>query len=307
MSFLSALLIIISSLSQQSLTIDDLSAPEAIKISYEGDIIEEPISLGMIIKAKSALVLDNQNNNIVFAKNPQEVSSIASLTKLMSNIIIWESITENKKGKELDTFLNKQCPLVKEEDKEARKISIYPGESAKIKDLIEVNLIASVNNATQSLANLVEKDILPEKKFVDLMNEKAKILKMTHTYFYEPTGLNPQNKSTAEDLAILTDYFFKIDNFKKISQMKSISFPIFNKTQTHYLYFKNTNELLDNFISVYGKTGYLEESGYCFAGKFEVNGNEYTIVLLGDPSSEERFQDIKALTWWVEKNQKAKI
>lgn len=287
-------------LSQPLLATNSLSVPEVILASNREEAISGPLSLGMDIRAKSALVLDDQGE-VMFAKNPKEILPPASLTKLMSSVIIWETLNSEDTPKQEKSLLkNRLCPILAEKDKAARQIKVYSKESAKIEDLLKASLVASINNANQSIVEFLEKNILAEEKFVDLMNQKAKSLGMKDTYFYDSTGLDSNNQSTAEDLSLLINYFCQIEELKEIIQMKDVQFPVFNGQQTRYIYLKNTNELLDSFIPVYGKTGYLEESGHCFAGKFQVKGKNFTIVLLGAPSSEERFQDIKALTWWIE-------
>ena len=302
-SFFAVFLTTISLLAQPALATDIFSVPEIIFSSNAQDV-PNPSSLGMDIKAKSALILDNQSN-VVFAKNEDEILPIASLTKLMSNLIIWESLKKQISLEEQDNFSSpfwsELVSIIPEKDKKAAQILAYPGDFAKKKDLLQANLVASANNATQSLVSLIEKN-LPYGQFMDLMNQKAKSLGMKNTYFYEPTGLDPRNHSTAKDLSLLVGEFYKIKVFKEIARIKHLSVPVFNKSSTRYVYLRNTNELLDSFIPVYGKTGYLEESGYCFAGQFRVKGRDYTIVLLGSPTSKSRFNDIKALTWWVEKN-----
>lgn len=298
MNFFSVLLVIISLISQPLLAVDNLSVPELMLASNREEAISGSLSLGMDIKAKSALVLDDQGE-VIFAKNSKEISPPASLTKLMSSIIIWETL-ETVSPQEENSLKDRLCPIYPEKDETARQIKVYSQESAKVEDLLRASLIASINNANQSLVEFLEKNVLTEEKFIDLMNEKAKFLGMEDTYFYDTTGLNVNNQSTAEDLALLINHFYKIEELKEIIQMEDIQFPVFNGQQTRYVYLKNTNELLDSFIPVYGKTGYLEESGYCFAGKFQAKGKDFTLVLLGAPSSEERFQDIKALTWWIE-------
>jgi len=291
MPMLVLLLNILNLFNQPDFTLDKAVIPEPVVFLEQNtstDLAEK--SIGMEIRAESALLVDNNTGNILFSKDPEKKHSLASLTKLLTNLLFWEYLDQEK--------WDEKCLVLPEEDKQAAQIFVYQGETARIKDLIEANLVASLNNATQSLVNCLEND-LKEMDFAELMNEKAKEIGMKNSVFVEPTGLSPNNVSTAEDVYLLINEFFKIKGLQEILKKKAVRFPIFHDGVSRYVYFEATNELLASFIPVYGKTGYLEESGYCFAGKFYINKNEYTVIILGEPSSEDRFNDIKALTWWV--------
>ena len=251
---------------------------------------EYPFSLGPILESKSAIVIDYQTGKILFEKNKDEVFPIASLTKLMTAIVFLEN--QNKGWEEWVTY--------KKEDKlEPAWINIKPGEKIKVKDIFSAALVGSANDAALILKRLVKN---PEN-FVEEMNKKAERLGMEKTKFFEPTGLNPQNVSTAFDLSLLIKKALEIERIKEILQKKEIVFQVKKQDDSFYWKkIKNTDKLLDSFINILGaKTGYLEESGYCFAGIGESSNRQSIVVVLDAPTSETRFKEAKILFWWDEK------
>ena len=274
--------------------------PEPVIISETRTVEEYPISIGPILESKSAIVVDNQTGKILFEKNKNEVSPVASLTKLMTAIVFLEN--RNKDWGEWVTY--------KKEDKlEPAWINIAPGDQIKIKDVFNTALVGSANDATLILARLVKN---PEN-FVEEMNKKARSFGMKKTKFLEPTGLDPKNVSTASDLSILIKKALEIEKIKETLQKKEIDFQIKKADGSFYWRrIKNTDKLLDSFINISGaKTGYLEESDYCFAG---IGGSsprrsgfghaggssdgQSIVVVLGAPTSETRFKEAKILFWW---------
>jgi len=263
--------------------------------------VDFPLSLGPKLTAKSALVVDEATNEIFFEKNPTEVLPVASITKLMTALAFLEN--KNKGWDEWveveeEDLLLPTSDVGNKEELPPAQLGLRPGEKIKIKDVFYACLIESANDAAKILARLTGPCCA--KTFVDLMNERALSLGMTNTYFSEPTGLSPQNYSTAQDLAQLVRAAFRRDEIKQALGKKYYNIPVLKKDgikRWHRL--KNTNKLLDTFVNLAGaKTGYLEESGYCFAGLSRQAERQLVVIILGAETEKHRFQEAKALIWW---------
>lgn len=258
-----------------------------------------PYSLGPKLTAESALVVDLEVGKTVFAKNPTKVLSIASITKLMTALVFLENRVmewdEKVFVKPEDLIINSES----DSDVEPAGLGLKSNQSIKLKDVFFAGLIRSANDAMKILARLT--DLPKEKIFVDLMNEKAKFLGMNNTYFTEPTGLDVQNVSTAEDLVELVLEAIKKDEIREATKIKTYDFPVFETNgQKNYQRVWNTNKLLNSFIdSIEAKTGYLEESGYCFAGLSNYQGCQLVVIVLKAATDEDRFQEAKSLVYWT--------
>ena len=256
-------------------------------------------SFGPELTAKSAIVVD-VDDNILFAKNPEEQLPIASVTKLMTALVFLENKT--KSWEDWITVLPEDSvensALESENKTEAPpvKLLVTANEKIKLKDVFYGCLIESANNAAKILARLTK--IESGKSFSDLMNQKAHDLNMTQTMFFEPTGLDPRNYSTAKDLAKLVKAAMQKEEIKQALSHQTYDMEVLKEDGVPaHLYIKNTNKLLSSFINLIGgKTGYLDESGYCFVGQ-DKDGR--IAVILGAASDQARFQETKALFWWT--------
>jgi len=205
---------------------------------------------------------------------------IASLTKLMTALIVVENLD-----------LNKEIEISEKAVENPGTIGDFKaGEVYKAEDLLKAMLILSSNDAAAALA-----ESFGEEQFISLMEQKAAKLGMTETEFSDPTGINWLNQSTAEDLSKLVDYIFsykpKIFNFTKepiisILEIKS------GKPRVY----KNINEFAgqDNFLG--GKTGFIDESKGNLISLFSdlYDRGPILIIILG---SNDRFGDTRTLLW----------
>ena len=140
-----------------------------------------------------------------------------------------------------------------------------------------------------------------KKTVVDLMNEKARTLDMTNTYFIEPTGLSPKNYSTAQDLVKLLKEAMQKDEIRQAIGKRIYDINIIGiNGQKRYQRIYSTNKLLNSFVSLIGaKTGYLDESGYCLVGLSNYQNRQLAVVILGAATDQDRFQEAKSLIWWT--------
>ncbi len=253
-------------------------------------------SLGILISAKSALAVDKESNKILFSKNKEKILPIASITKLISILVFLDQKID----------LNKEVVIKKEDRREGGRIYLGYGERVSIDDLLNLSLVASDNEA---VAALMRVSGFSEKEFVDLMNAKAMELKMDSSHFVDPTGLNPGNVSTPGDLIKLAEEAFSRPEIVKRLNKKEYSFSE-KKTGKYHRVF-STDKLLGGFLKdssqdyflQAGKTGYLDEAGYCFLAQVKnKKGKEIIIVLLGSNKNVSRFQETKGIIAWIFNN-----
>ncbi|MDA2922828.1 hypothetical protein MYX07_06220 [Patescibacteria group bacterium AH-259-L07] len=280
--------------------------------SIEQDIRREitfPYSLGPKLTAQSALVVDLESDIELFSKNSHAVLPIASITKLMTVLVFLEN--KIKEWDEVvvvdsnDLIIQKESPYTgRLEEKiqstlEPAGLDIEVGDRLAVHDIFYGGLIKSANNAIKILTRLTYVD--GGKTFVDLMNEKAHEFKMNNTHFVEPTGLSPKNYSTAQDLVKLIREAMKHDEIKQAMSNKIYDVTIVGVDgKKRYQRVYSTNKLLGSFVNLVGaKTGYLDESGYCFAGLSEYNNRKLAVIILGAASDYDRFQEVKSLLWWT--------
>lgn len=240
------------------------------------------------ISAKSYLVAD-LNSGFVFAqKNSKEKFPIASLTKLMTAIVVAENVDLRK------------SILVTPEMLEAYGSTqeLKPGQSFRVVELFYPLLIESSNDAAEVLSHF-----LGRTRTIEMMNEKAKAILMENTEFTDPHGLDPKNISTAQDLFQLARYitetrplFWEITKGKKVRSFGEVSFDI-EKLWNKNIFFNDPN-----FVG--GKTGFLRESrnSAIFVFKFStVDGKtrDIVIILL---ESEDNKTDTQKIYKWLQEN-----
>ena len=232
------------------------------------------------ISASSAIVMDINNNRILYEKNIDDQRLIASTTKIMTCLVTIENID-----------LDKEI-VVGEEVLKAYGSAIYieVGEKLTIKDLLMGLMLRSGNDAALVIAKAVANDM---DSFVILMNKKAKEIGMNNTIFYNNHGLEQEdgkgNLSTAYDMALLTSYAMKNNTFKKIFGTKKYT------TKTNYKSYswKSKNKLIHQLDYITGgKTGYTKKARRTLVTTASKNNIDLVIVTLNDPND---FQDHKSL------------
>ncbi|MBD3311645.1 MAG: hypothetical protein GF349_04095 [Candidatus Magasanikbacteria bacterium] len=236
----------------------------------------------------SMIVKDSDTGFVFFRKNEYIQRPIASITKLMTAIVLldqgldWSATTTVIGADSLDTH-------------------VYKGDVYSIKELWQAGLVASSNKAILSLVNSLDLD---EKVFIEKMNQKALELGMTDSYFTDPTGLNATNISTASDISILLDESLKYDEIKEALNKKELSLYSTKRNKNHHMW--STNWLLLGWVSsnfsgfTGGKTGYIPASGYNFTMQvFDEKGHTINVVVLGAVDHEARFIEARDIAQWT--------
>ena len=226
------------------------------------------------IEAKATLILGVEKNKILYQKNIEQVLPIASLTKLMTGLIVLEEM-------DLDQVITISQEAVKAHGDNG---GLVVDEKISVKNLLYVLLMESSNDAAVALA-----ENFREVPLVDLMNKKAEELGLANTHFTDPTGYNPTNLSTALDLAELVKYSLEQPLIWQILKTPNIDLP------NHHL--TNTNQLLGHWSGVIGgKTGYTDEAQGCMILVIEQIYENLVIIVLG---AEERFLATEKLINWA--------
>jgi len=243
-------------------------------------------SLGVVISAVAAVVIDKKTRQVLWQKNSELARPIASITKLVSALVF----LENNPGWDTEVTINAS------DYRDGGRRWVYQGEIVTVRDLLNIALVASDNNAVISL---VRSTGLTEEEFVKAMNQKAQALGMNQSVFLEPTGLESSNLSTASDVIKLAQSAFEVEEIKKATTQSEYSFTVINNKRQDTI--KNTNKLLESYLNIQaGKTGYLEEAGYCLVSEVKNSENQKVIIaVLGSGTEAGRFQDLKALSQWV--------
>jgi len=255
------------------------------------------------IEAKAALIFEPEKNKILYQKNIEQVLPIASLTKLMTGLVILEEIN-------LDQIVTVSKEAV---GAYGDMGGLIINEKISVKNLLYALLMESSNDAAMALAEAFRDYPLDtvidskEQSLVYLMNKKAEELGLENTHFVEPTGYSPDNLSTALDLAKLVKYSLDQPVIWQIFKTISIDLPSADGTINHH--FTNTNQLLNRWPTIIGgKTGYTNEAQGCMILVIEQDLNKIRDYI-GQPSSEyliiivlgaqERFSETEKLINWV--------
>ncbi|MEI7741017.1 MAG: hypothetical protein WCJ29_00775 [bacterium] len=249
---------------------------------------KDPRRLGIELTAPSAIVVDADTGRVLFSKNIGEKRTLASLTKLMT-ALVYEDLKLNPKT---------EIEMSEDDRQSVGKYHFEPGDVFTRGELFQVALGASSNNV---VAALVRTSGLTREYFVARMNAKAEELGIDAN-FVEPTGLNALNQSTALGVEKMLRAAMQYADIRRATTSPSIS--IVSKAGKKYKV-DVTNELLGTFLDrkpygiIGGKTGFIDEAGYCLAQAVKYGGHTIDIIVLGATAHELRFQEVKSLAVWT--------
>ena len=244
---------------------------------------DDPLELS----ASVALVMDQDTNEILFSKNEAAVLPIASITKLMTGLVLadaglspHESITITQE--DVDTYKGSSSRLA-------------VGTTLSREELMHLALMSSENRAAHALGRTFPGGL---SAFVRLMNQKASSLGMSDTQFVEPTGLSSANRSSARDLAILTAAAYERPILRQLSTSPSHQLDVGRRV----LRFNNSNRLVHNPEWEIGlqKTGYISEAGRCLVMQARIAGRKMIMVLLDSTGKTSRADDAERMRKWIE-------
>ncbi len=242
--------------------------------------------LNLAENAKSAIMIESSTGKVLYSKNPNEKLAPASMTKIMSLILIMENI-ESGNIKWEDT-------VVASENASAMggsQIFLKTGEVMKVEDLVKAICVASANDAVVAMA---EKIAGTEEGFVKLMNDKARELGARNTNFKNSTGLDVEGHySTANDMAIMARELIR---HKKILEFSSIYEDYLRKGTPNSFWLVNTNKLVRYYDYIDGlKTGFTDDAGYCLTATGKKNGMRLITVVMKEDNTNNRTKDTIAM------------
>lgn len=237
--------------------------------------------------SKSACLVEVTTNSILYAKNENEKMSPASMTKVMSMLLVMEALDSGKiKLDDMVVATEDACRLG------GSQIYLEVNEKMSVEDLIKSMAIASANDATMALALYVAGN---EESFVSMMNQRARELGMDNTNYVNPYGFDdPNHYTSSKDMATLSCYL--INNYPKILEYTSRYEDYVREDSEKRFWLVNTNKLVKFVDGVDGlKTGWTNNAGYCLTSTIKREGKRYLAVSMNCESPELRNKDIVSM------------
>ncbi len=232
--------------------------------------------------AESAILLEVSTGKVIYEKNANQKLAPASMTKVMSMLLIMEAIDNGKLSFEDDVVISDNASSMG-----GSQIFLQTGEKYKVRELLKGIAIASGNDAVVAMAEKVGGSV---SSFVDLMNQKAKSLGLTNTHFDNPHGLESENHyTTAKDMSIMALELLK---HEKILEFTSIYEDYLKKPDGSSVWLVNTNRLVRFYEGVDGlKTGFTNQAGYCITTTAKRGDLRLLSVVMKAETSDLRSKD----------------
>jgi D-alanyl-D-alanine endopeptidase (penicillin-binding protein 7) len=245
----------------------------------------------LALRSAAALVLSQEDGQLLYAKNTDAVMPIASITKLMTAMVMLDS------GLSLDepvTITRQDVDRLK-----GTRSRLGLGVTLPRSEMLRLALMASENRAASALARSYPGGTFA---FVEAMNAKARQLGMRDTRFVDASGLNPNNVSTAHDLALLVNAGYHYPLIRDYSTTESVRLAFRGSRKTRALAFRNSNALVRSGDWDIGlqKTGYISEAGRCLVMQARISTKPVIIVLLDSWGKFTRVADANRIKRWVE-------
>lgn len=249
--------------------------------------------------AHAAYIMDVTSGSVLYAHNEHQERQIASLTKIMTALLLMES------GKSLDDIVVVDSESINRAGTtigcggsgSCNYNTLIPGEKVYLRDLLKAMLMNSANDAAVLIAKHVSGN---EQEFVHHMNKRAEELGLENTHFCTPNGLEPDGResgcySSAADVSKMVQLTLEYPVIWNIMRMESQTFTSVDGTREHHIF--NTNQLLGQYGRMIGaKTGFTPLAGYSLLSVGEEDGHRVIAVLLNDPV---RWEDIKTVFDWA--------
>lgn len=239
------------------------------------------------VDAPSCLLMDAATGTILYEKNPDEPLAPASVTKVMTLLLVMEAVERGQLGWE-DTITASASAAAKG----GSQVYLEEGEQMPLHEMIKCVVVSSANDCATALAEAVSGS---ETEFVELMNRRAKELGMNGTHFANCTGLDDNagpdvHYTTARDIAVMSQELLRHDKIREFTTiwMDTIRNGTFGLS--------NTNKLVRFYSGTTGlKTGFTSSAGYCMAASAQRDGLELIAAVMHCDSSTDRFESAKAL------------
>ena len=239
------------------------------------------------LRSSVAFVVDQDTHEVLLSKNEQAVLPIASLTKLMTGLLISEA---HLPADEVITITQDDVDTEKGSSSRLRV-----GTTLTRGEALHLALMSSENRAAHALGRTYPGGL---QAFVALMNAKAQALGMKDTQYVEPTGLSSRNQSSAKDLATLVHTAYQDPLLREYSTSTGYQLALGKRT----LQYNNTNRLVKNPEWDIGlqKTGYISEAGQCLVMQAKIAGRKLIMVFLDSAGKLSRIGDAERVRRWIE-------
>ena len=243
----------------------------------------------MDISAKSAILVDFNTGKVLYSKNENEPLAMASMTKVMSMLLIMEKIDDGSLKYDDIVEISAESSSMG-----GSQIFLNPGDKYKVIDLLKGVAMASANDAVVALA---EKTYGSKEYFIEAMNKKAESLGLKNTHFVNVHGLDEEGHySSAYDMSVMARELLK---HEKILDFTRVYEEYLNKPDGSQIWLVNTNKLVRFYDGVDGlKTGFTQKAGYCLTATGKKNNLRLISVVMGEESIEKRSSDtVKLLNY----------
>jgi serine-type D-Ala-D-Ala endopeptidase (penicillin-binding protein 7) len=243
------------------------------------------------LASSKALIMRQDTGEVLYGKSTDVPTPIASVTKLMTAMVM------------LDAYLPMDEYLTVTDD----DVDTLKGTSSRLRvgteltraEMLHLALMASENRAAHALGRNYPGGVYA---FVNAMNTKARMLGMHSTHFVDPTGLNSENVSTAEDLAKMVRAAYQYPQIRQVTTTASQEFAVYGYRNP--VTFVNTNALVrsadSDWVIGLSKTGFINEAGRCLVMQVEISGQPLIFVLLDSADKVARIGDAKRIRKWIE-------
>ena len=243
----------------------------------------------MDISAKSAILVDFNTGKVLYSKNENEPLAMASMTKVMSMLLIMEKIDDGSLKYDDIVEISTESS-----SRGGSQIFLNPGDKYKVIDLLKGVAMASANDAVVALA---EKTYGSKEHFIEAMNKKAESLGLKNTHFVNVHGLDEEGHySSAYDMSVMARELLK---HEKILDFTRVYEEYLTKPDGSQIWLVNTNKLVRFYDGVDGlKTGFTQNAGYCLTATGKKNNLRLISVVMGEESIEKRSSDtVKLLNY----------
>jgi len=240
---------------------------------------EEKKNTDIVSNVKSAILIERDTGTVLYEKNSNEELPPASMTKIMTMLLIMEALDQGKLKWDEKIRTSEYAASMG-----GSQIFLEPGEEMTTKEMLRGIAIGSGNDASVAMAERIAGS---EEAFVDMMNDKAKKLGLKHTFFKNTTGLPVSGHySSAADMAVMSKELLKYEDITKFTGMYEA---YLRENTDKKFWLVNTNKLVRFYPGVDGlKTGFTAEAKYCLTATAQKNGMRVIAVVFGSPTSKER-------------------
>ena len=272
-----------------------------VKLDYSGAVQNDIAGLKGASLATTGILVDMDNNKVLWAKNPSKAVPVASLTKIMTIMLAYEIAMDDSSPYTLESLIPVTTEAI---NTPASKVDFKKGEMFTIRDLLVAASVKSANDAAHLLAEHLGGG--KADKFIEDMNRRAKEIGMTHTTYFNAHGLPGKskaldNQSSPEDIARLCLVFRQYFYLMELAALRSA--PFREKGSPNYMMLQNHNNLLPGAKTAASgvngiKTGFTNRAGFCLAATCERSGRHLLAVATGFPSAADRDNFVHVLLDW---------